>query len=160
MLSLPSPHLPMTTTALAPLVAGPPVPLPLFLDRCPAGFPSPASDYVERALDLNEFVVTDPAATYFVWAEGRSEVRAGIWSGDLLVINAALEPDDGDIVVAFVGGENTVKRFRRQGRRVWLAPDPLPEEAHGYAEIHFGDGEEMVVCGVVTHVVRALRRQS
>ncbi len=149
----------MTTTALAPLVAGPPRPLPLFRDPCPAGFPSPASDYVERALDLNEFVVSDPAATYFVWAQGRSEVSAGIWSGDLLVINAALEPEDGDIVVAFVGGENTVKRFRRQRGRVWLAPDPLPDEAGDYDEIHFGDGEELVVCGVVTHVVRALRRR-
>lgn len=148
----------MTTTALAPLVAYTSVPLPLFQDPCPAGFPSPASDYIERALDLNEFVVSDPAATYFVWAEGRSEVRAGIWSGDLLVVNAALRPEHGDIVVAFVEGENTVKRFCRGGGRVWLAPDPLPEDAHDYAEIHFGDGEELVICGVVTHVVRALRR--
>ena len=76
----------MTTTPPAPLVGRTAVPRPLFQDPCPAGFPSPASDYVERALDLNELVISDPAATYYVRAEGRSEMRAGVWSGDLLVI--------------------------------------------------------------------------
>ncbi len=149
----------MTTSALAPLVPGPPVALPLYRDHCPAGFPSPASDYVERALDLNEFVVSDAAATYYVWAEGRSEMRAGIWSGDLLVVHAGLTPEHGNIVVAFVDGENTVKRFCHDRTGVYLAPDPLPEEDCDYAPIRFGDGQELVLCGVVTHVVRALRRQ-
>ena len=148
----------MTTTEPRLLERGEAQPLPLFLEVCPAGFPSPADSYVERALDLNDLVITDPAATYYVWAEGRSEVAAGIWSGDLLVINAALEPRDGDLVVASVEGENTVKRFRRNGGRVFLAPDPLPEEAHQYREIHFGNGEELLICGVVTHSIRAHRR--
>ena len=68
----------MTTTPPVPLSAGPPLVRPLFQDPCPAGFPSPASDYVERPLDLNDLVVSDPPATYYVRAEGRSEIRAGI----------------------------------------------------------------------------------
>ena len=149
----------MTTTPPTPLVGRTAVPRPLFQDPCSAGFPSPASDYVERALDLNELVISDPAATYYVRAEGRSEMRAGVWSGDLLVINAALMPAHGDLVVAFVDGEHTVKRFCRDRTGVYLAPDPLPEEAHRYAEIRFQDGQELLITGVVTHVIRTLRRQ-
>ncbi|WP_412067396.1 translesion error-prone DNA polymerase V autoproteolytic subunit [Rubrivirga sp. IMCC43871] len=147
----------MTTSAPVPLVAGPPLVRPLFQDPCAAGFPSPASDYVERALDLNELVIRDEAATYYVRAEGRSAMRAGVWSGDLLVVNAALAPEPGDLVVAFVDGEHTVKRFCRDAAGAYLAPDPLPEESHRYHEIRFGDGQELLVCGVVTHVVRSLR---
>ena len=147
----------MTTTAPAPPARGPGRARPLFRDACPAGFPSPASDYVERALDLNDLVITDEAATYFVRAEGRSEMRAGVWSGDLLVVNAALAPVPGDLVVAFVDAEHTVKRFCRDRGGAYLAPDPLPEEADSYREIRPGDGQELVVCGVVTHVVRTLR---
>lgn len=150
----------MTTTPPERLLPGARVARPLFQDACAAGFPSPASDYVERMLDLNEMVDTSDPATYFVWAQGRSEMRAGIWSGDLLVINAALDPQPGDLVVAYVDGEHTVKRFCRDRTGVYLAPDPLPEEAHAYAEIRPRDGEELIVCGVVTHSVRKIRGRS
>ena len=147
----------MTTSALAPLVAGPRLARPFFLDACPAGFPSPASDYVERALDLNRWIGADDPATYYVRAEGRSEMGAGVWSGDLLVVNAARAPVPGDLVVAFVDGEHTVKRFCRDRRGAYLAPDPLPDEADDFAEIRPDEGQELVVCGVVTHTVRQFR---
>ena len=148
----------MTTTAPLPLQPGPNVRYPLFRDGCEAGFPSPASDYVEAELSLNELVGAGQPQTYFVRATGRSEVGAGIWPGDLLVIDAAREPGPGDLVVAFVEGEHTVKRFCRDRNGVYLAPDPLPDEAHAFGEIRFGDGEELVVCGVVTHTIRTFLR--
>lgn len=148
----------MTTTAPLPLRPGPDLRYPLFRDGCEAGFPSPASDYVEAELSLNDLVGAGQPQTYFVRATGRSEVAAGIWPGDLLVIDAAREPVAGDLVVAFVEGEHTVKRFCRDRTGVFLAPDPLPDEAHAFHEIRFGDGEEMIVCGVVTHTIRTFLR--
>ena len=150
---------PLTTTAPAPLAARLAAARPLFRDPCPAGFPSPASDYVERPLDLNEHLGTGRPSTFFVRAEGRSEMGAGVWSGDLLVVDLALTPVPGDLVVAFVSGEHTVKRYGRDARGAYLAPDPLPEEAGDYAEIRPGEAEEIVVCGVVTHAVRAFRAE-
>ncbi|MEM0961390.1 MAG: S24 family peptidase [Bacteroidota bacterium] len=146
----------MTTTAPLPLAASdPPVRLPYYHNLCDAGFPSPASDYVESTLSLDELIGASRPETYFVRATGRSQVRAGVWPGDLLIIDAACPPRDGDLVVAFVDGGHTVKRFCRVGRKVWLAPDPLPEEAHAYAEIH--DAEDLVICGVVTFTLRSHR---
>ncbi len=149
----------MTTTAPLPLATGPEVRFPLFRDGCEAGFPSPASDYVEAELSLNELVGVGQPQTYFVRATGRSEIGAGIWPGDLLVIDAAREPVAGDLVVAYVAGEHTVKRFCRDRSGVYLAPDPLPDEADAFDEIRLGDGEELEVCGVVTHTVRTLLRR-
>ncbi len=77
-----------------------------------AGFPSPAEQYVEPPLDLNELLVKRPAATYFVRVAGDSMVGAGIQDGDLLVVDRSLRPADGDIIVASVDGEFTVKTLR------------------------------------------------
>ena len=80
-----------------------------------AGFPSPAEQYVEPPLDLNELLVKRPAATYFVRVSGDSMVGAGINDGDILVVDRSIRPADGDIIVACVDGDFTVKRFREQG---------------------------------------------
>ena len=80
-----------------------------------AGFPSPAEQYVEPPLDLNELLVKRPAATYFVRVSGDSMVGAEIQDGDLLVVDRSLRPADGDIIVASVDGEFTVKRYREEG---------------------------------------------
>lgn len=85
--------------------------IPLYTERCPAGFPSPAQDFVERTLDLNDFCIQHPSATYFVRAEGESMIESGILSGDLLIVDKALTPHHGDIVIAAVDGEFTVKRL-------------------------------------------------
>ena len=77
-----------------------------------AGFPSPAEQYQEPPLDLNELLVKRPAATYFVRVEGDSMVGAGIRDGDLLVVDRSLRPADGDVIIASVDGDFTVKTLR------------------------------------------------
>ena len=87
-----------------------------------AGFPSPAEQYLEPPLDLNELLVRRPAATYFVRVEGDSMVGAGIHDGDLLVVDRSLRPADGDVIIASVDGDFTVKTLRLGKREVWLEP--------------------------------------
>ena len=82
-----------------------------------AGFPSPAEQYQEPPLDLNELLVKRPAATYFVRVEGDSMVGAGISNGDLLVVDRSLRPADGDVIIASVDGDFTVKTLRVGGKR-------------------------------------------
>ncbi len=125
---------------------------PLFLSRVPAGFPSPAEDYVEGSLDLNEHLIEHREATFFVRVKGQSMTGAGIADGDLLVVDRSLEAGDGDIVVAVVDGELTVKRLSRRGGRVRLLA-----EHPGFAPIEFRDGQELTVWGVVTSIVRRIR---
>ena len=77
-----------------------------------AGFPSPAEQYQEPPLDLNELLVKRPAATYFVRVQGDSMIGAGISDGDLLVVDRSLRPADGDVIIASVDGDFTVKTLR------------------------------------------------
>ena len=113
-----------------------------------AGFPSPAEQYVERPLDLNELLVARPAATYFVRAEGDSMEGAGIRSGDMLVVDRSLEAADGSVVIACVDGEFTVKTLRRGRGGVRLeAANPA------YKPIRFKGEMELRVFGVVTAVI-------
>jgi DNA polymerase V len=113
-----------------------------------AGFPSPAEQYVERPLDLNELLVARPAATYFVRAEGDSMEGAGIRSGDLLVVDRSLEPGNGSVVIACVDGEFTVKTLRKGRGGVRLeAANPA------YPPIRFDRDMELRVFGVVTAVI-------
>ena len=127
---------------------GTPRPLPLFLERVSAGFPSPADDYIDRALDLNELVVRHPAATFYVRASGDSMTGAGIHSGDILVVDRSLEPVHNSVVIAALDGELTVKRLVREGRRIILAPE---NPAYDAIEVPPGSGFE--VWGVVTYVL-------
>ena len=78
-----------------------------------AGFPSPAEQYLEPALDLNELLVKRPAATHFVRVQGDSMIGRGIHDGDLLVVDRSLDPRDGDVVIAAVDGDFTVKTLRK-----------------------------------------------
>src|SRR5438093_13576454 len=84
---------------------------PLSLVPVPAGFPSPADDYLEGALDLNEYLVKHKAATFFWRVTGDSMIGAGIHSGDLLIVDRSLEPKDGNVIIAVLDGELTVKRI-------------------------------------------------
>lgn len=88
-----------------------PVNIPLFLERCPAGFPSPAQDYVEAELDLNDYCITRKSSTFFVRAIGDSMSDIGLKSGDLMIVDKAERAQHGDIVIAEVEGEFTVKRL-------------------------------------------------
>jgi len=126
--------------------------IPFMASAVVAGFPSPAEQYVERPLDLNELLVARPAATYFVRAQGDSMEGVGIHSGDLLVVDRSLEAGNGSVVIACVDGEFTVKTLRKSRGRVWLeAANPA------YEPIRFSGGMELRVFGVVTNVIHALR---
>lgn len=90
--------------------------LPIFLGRLPAGFPSPADDYLEGKLDITKHLVKHPAATFYVRVSGDSMLGAGIHCGDLLVVDRSLEAKNGNVVVAVLDGDLTVKRlYKREG---------------------------------------------
>ncbi len=126
---------------------------PLMSGCVMAGFPSPAEQYIEQALNLNELLVKHPAATFFVRAAGDSMTGAGIYPGDILVVDRALEAIDGSIVIAAVNGEFTVKFLRRRGNRLQLAAaNPA------YKPINFAEGEELQLFGVVTATIRQFTR--
>ncbi len=94
--------------------------LPLFLSKVRAGFPSPADDYLDRKLDLNEHLIKHPASTFFVKVKGDSMIKAGIHSGDILVVDRSLEPKDKRIVIAIVDGDFTVKRVQKKREKLYL----------------------------------------
>ncbi|MCK4766344.1 MAG: translesion error-prone DNA polymerase V autoproteolytic subunit [Candidatus Aminicenantes bacterium] len=122
--------------------------IPLYLSLIPAGFPSPADDYIDRNLDLNEYLVKHPAATFFVKVSGDSMIHAGIDSGDILVVDRALEPHHNKIIVAVVDGEFTVKRLKKTGNRVFLVP-----ENNRFPVMEIKEGTVFEVWGVVTTVI-------
>jgi DNA polymerase V len=125
--------------------------IPFFVSKVPAGFPSPADDYLEKKLDLNQHLILHPAATYFVKVTGDSMIEAGIHSGDLLIVDRALEAKDKNVVVAVVNGELTVKRFRRVKGKISLVP-----ENPKYATLEVSEDNNFEIWGVVTYVIHAL----
>ncbi|MGK2907402.1 MAG: translesion error-prone DNA polymerase V autoproteolytic subunit [Desulfuromonadales bacterium] len=124
----------------------------LFSDAVPAGFPSPATDYCERKLDLNELCVQHPAATYFVRAQGDSMIDAGIFPGDVLVVDRSLTATHGDIVIVSVNGELTVKKLETRPKMRLV---PMNKQ---YAPIDVPDDADLEVFGVATTVVHSLRK--
>jgi DNA polymerase V len=125
--------------------------LPLFSGKVAAGFPSPADDYVEKNLDLNELLVQKPAATFFVRAQGESMLGAGIHPNDILVVDRSMEAVAGKIVICALNGELTVKRLERTNEQWQLKAENL-----AYPDIVLHDDLEMVIWGVVTNVIHAL----
>ena len=125
--------------------------LSLFTGKVAAGFPSPADDYVEKNLDLNELLVQKPAATFFVRAQGESMLGAGIHPNDILVVDRSLEAVPGKVVICAINGELTVKRLERVNEQ-WQ----LKAENSDYADIVIHDELELVIWGVVTNVIHSL----
>jgi len=125
----------------------------LLSPRPQAGFPSPAADYVEDALDLNELLVTNAPATFFVRCTGESLIDIGILPGDILAVNRSLTVTDGSIVVAVVDGSLFVKRFEKGKGRMALVSENKACAA-SYPPLYFDECQEHVVWGVVTGVVR------
>jgi DNA polymerase V len=123
--------------------------IPLFSSRPQAGFPAPGDDQIERILDINDLVVKHPASTFFVRVEGDSMEGAGIFSGDVLVVDRSVAPKDGLIVVAAVYGELLVKRLRISG-----AVRELISENQDYKPLKITNGEDCFVWGVVVGSVR------
>jgi DNA polymerase V len=127
--------------------------IPLFLERVSAGFPSPAEDYVEKSLDLNELCIQHPAATFFVRVQGESMVDAGIFPNDVLVVDRSLRAKHGDIIIASLESEMTVKQLHLKPIPVRLLP-----RNPAYQPIIIEGDMVMEVFGVVTNVVRSLKR--
>ena len=123
--------------------------LPLFSDLVQCGFPSPAADYVEQRIDLNELLVSHPSSTYFVKAAGDSMIEAGISDGDLLVVDSSRTAEHGDIVIAAVEGEFTVKRLQL---RPTVQLNPMNS---AYSPIVVGSEDTLDVFGVVTFIVKS-----
>lgn len=130
-----------------------PLRIPLYVEAVQAGFPSPAQDYVERMLDLNELCIRNPLSTFFVRAEGDSMIDAGIAPGDILIVDRSLEAQHGDIVIAGFHGELTVKKLATKPT-VRLVP-----MNDNYQPIAVPDGAEVNIFGVVTNIIHAVKRQ-
>ena len=124
---------------------------PLFGHKIAAGFPSPADDFVEASLDLNELLIKNPPATFFLEVMGESMLGAGIYPGDKLIVDRSIEPKHGDVVVAIVDSEYTVKRLYRRNGKVELRP-----ENPNFPIITFKDGQELNIFGVVKNTIHKL----
>ena len=124
----------------------------LFQMPVQAGFPSPADDFVEKSLDLNELLIEHPAATFFVRVQGTSMKDAHIHDGDVLIVDKSKEAVSGSIVVAVLNGEFTVKRIQMQGEAVLLVP-----ENKKFAPIAVTREMDFQVWGVVTYVIHKIR---
>ena len=122
---------------------------PLLAFRVSAGFPSPADDYLEGRIDLNEHLIHHPAATFFVRVSGDSMKGAGIFDGDLLIVDRAAEVTSGSIVVARIHDEFTLKRVRKTGNRVFLVP-----ENEKYQTVEVTEGSDFEIWGRVTGSIR------
>ncbi len=122
--------------------------LPLFISKVAAGFPSPADDYVEKTLDLEELLIQKPAATFFVRAQGDSMLGAGIHPNDILVVDRSKEPMPDKIVICAVNGELTVKRLIVADGQ-WR----LKAENPAYPDIPLTEDLETVFWGTVTNVI-------
>ncbi|MDF1832546.1 MAG: translesion error-prone DNA polymerase V autoproteolytic subunit [Porticoccaceae bacterium] len=124
--------------------------LPLYLSRVAAGFPSPADDYLDGGLDLNEHLIAHPAATYFARAEGDSMIDLGIFTGDLLIIDRAVQAVDGDVVVVAIDGELTIKLLD-------LAHSRLLPANKLYRPIEISPESQVDIEGVVIHAVHHVK---
>lgn len=122
--------------------------MPLFTSQVSAGFPSPADDYIENRLDLNDLLIKNPPATFFVKVTGESMIDAGINDGDILIVDKSKKVTNNNIVIAVLNGELTVKRIEKTKNKLYLVP-----ENPAFPKIEVTDGMELVIWGVVTNVI-------
>jgi DNA polymerase V len=126
--------------------------LPLFVHPVSAGFPSPAEDYIDLKLDLNEFLIKRPSSTFLVRVSGNSMIKAGIHHGDILTVDRSITPTEGKIVVAVINGDCTVKRIQYKNDILLLLP-----ENDQYQPIQVKEfTDTLYIWGVVTHVIHPL----
>ena len=116
-----------------------------------AGFPSPADDFKETRISLDKVAVKNEAATFYARVAGQSMIGAGLDDGDLLVIDRSLEPQDGKIAVCLIDGDFTVKRLKVEKDCIWLMA-----ENKRYKPIQVTEENELMIWGIVTHVLKAL----
>jgi DNA polymerase V len=122
--------------------------LPLYETSVPAGFPSPAQEYLGDTMDLNQYLIKNPTASFFAKVEGESMIEAGIHAGDLVVVDRSITACDGNIVIAAVNNEFTIKRLSTKNG-IKLMP-----ENKDYEPIVMSGENELVIWGVVTSLIR------
>ncbi len=122
--------------------------LPMVQTHIQAGFPSPADDYIECKLDLNEHLIKHPAATFFVRVTGDSMIGANINSGDILIVDRAMQVTDNSIVIAYINGEFTVKRIAKKKNTLFLMP-----ENDNFDSIEVTAEMDFEIWGVVSYVI-------
>lgn len=125
--------------------------IPLFMVPVEAGFPSPADDYLEGKLDLNEYLIKHPAATIFVKAPDDSMVKAGIFPGDILIVDRSIKPTDKKVIVALIDGLFSVRRISKIKGKVFLIA-----ENENYQPIQIEPETDCEIWGVVTNAIHPL----
>lgn len=125
--------------------------IPIFFAPVKAGFPTPAEDFSEAKLDLNELLIKHPSATFFVRASGDSMTGVGISNNDILIVDKALEINEGKIVIASIDGEFTVKRVKKMKGNLFLIA-----ENENYSPIKINDEDDFQIFGVVTTVIKQI----
>lgn len=122
--------------------------LPLMSSTISAGFPSPADDFIENQLDIFDRIIKHPASTFLVRAKGNSMTDKGIQDGDILIVDRSLKPENNSIVIAYIDGEFTVKKFVKENNKVILYPANT-----NYKPIQVNSEDDFMVWGVVTYVL-------
>lgn len=125
--------------------------IPLACFPVQAGFPSPAEDYVCEKIDLNKHVIKHPAATFFVRVAGDSMEDRGIYKGDLVVVDRSVEPNNGNIIIAYLNSEFVIKEFKRINSKVILK-----SHNKNYPDIQIKETDDFEVWGVVKNILRDL----
>lgn len=125
--------------------------IPYFDHGVSAGFPSPALDFMETAIDLNKVLCDNPLATFYIKVEGNSMINAGIDDKDVLVVDRSLEPQNNKIAICYIDGGFTVKRIKLEKDALWLMP-----ENPKYEPIKVSEDNQFVIWGIVTYVIKAL----
>ncbi|MGB1272460.1 MAG: LexA family protein [Endozoicomonas sp.] len=125
---------------------------PFYQSPAACGFPSPAADYLEERLSLDQLLIEHPAATFFARAQGYSMTGAGIHDGDLLIIDRSLKVRSGDVIIALLDGELLIKRLRLKAEGV-----SLYSEHPDYSPIQLASEQSLDIWGVVTQVIHGLR---
>ena len=125
--------------------------LKLFNNTISAGFPSPADDFIDKKLDLNEYLIKNPSATFLVRVNGNSMINAGISNGDILIVDRSLEPNDGKVVIGVINSEFTVKRISKKGKRLFLNP-----ENENFKPIEINEDMDFKIWGVVTYTIHKI----
>jgi DNA polymerase V len=129
--------------------------IPYALEKINAGFPSPAQDYIDKALDLNEHLIKNETATFIVKVASLSMLNAGIDIDDELIVDRSLDAKHGDIVVALIDNDFTVKRLMIEESSKWLKAEN-PE----YKNIYLSEEQELIIWGVVTCIIKMTRKKS
>jgi DNA polymerase V len=128
------------------------LPLDFYLNPVCAGFPSPAEDHLDIALDLNEHLIKHPSATFYIYAKGNSMEGSGIYDGDIMVVDRSLEASSGNVVIVAISGEFTVKHLLIKSKKTYLMP-----ANQDYKSMLITNDMDVQIWGVVIHTIHSFR---